>query len=205
MNVRQHLAKAIALVLFAAPAFAESPLATVQAHLKAMHSLSAHFTQTDAAGNTLRGNLLLKRPGKIRFEYPKSSGILVVADGRQLYFIDYKVGQVSTWPVSNSPLDILINPSRPLSARAHVSAQPHSNRLLLEAQDPRHPEYGAISLGFIHKASAPNGISLQGWVLVDSQGNRTIVRLSNQVYNRSIQDAAFRWRDPRTPAPRIHK
>ena len=36
----------------------------------------------------------LKRPGKVRFQYG-SGDLLIVADGRNLYFLDYQVGQKS--------------------------------------------------------------------------------------------------------------
>jgi hypothetical protein len=38
---------------------------------------------------------------------------------------------------------------------------------------------------------------LQGWVALDSQNNRTTIRLSNQRFNAARADGAFRWNDPR--------
>ena len=38
---------------------------------------------------------------------------------------------------------------------------------------------------------------LQGWVALDSQGNRTTIRLSGQRFNGPVSDGAFRWTDPR--------
>jgi hypothetical protein len=69
-------------VALPAPAIAQGQagLAEVQAHLRAVSSMTANFAQTDRRGRTLNGNLALKRPGKIRFQY-NGVKMLVVADG----------------------------------------------------------------------------------------------------------------------------
>ena len=43
---------------------------------------------------------------------------------------------------------------------------------------------------------------LQGWVALDSQNNRTTIRLSNQRYGVAVDDKAFRFNDPRRSAAR---
>ena len=189
---------ALLILTLSAPAFAQqADLATVQAHLKAVSSMTAHFSQTDRNGRVLSGTLTLKRPGKIRFEYQKDAGILVVANGKTLNFIDYRVRQVSAWPIGNSPLYVLLDPNRDLARIAKVLPSNDTKLTLVEARDPKHPEYGVLTMGFVRNAAAPNGLSLQGWVSADSQGNRTVIRLSDQHFNASVSDEAFLWRDPR--------
>ena len=189
---------AFAAVAIAAPAAAQSnDLASVSAHLKAVSSMTAAFTQTDRAGKVLTGTLTLKRPGKIRFQYQKGVPILIVADGRALTFIDYSVKQVQRWPIGNSPLGVLLNPDKDLSRFARVVQTGDARLVVVEAKDPKHPEYGTITLAFTRQASAPAGLMLQGWVTLDSQGNRTSIRLSNQAFNGPVSDEAFKWRDPR--------
>lgn len=183
---------------FAAPAIAQSPdLASVSAHLKAVSSMTANFTQTDRAGKTVGGTLSLKRPGKIRFSYQKGVPLLIVSDGRALTFVDYSVKQVQQWPVRNSPLGVLLDPNRDLSRYAKVVPSNNPSILLTEVRDPRRPEYGTITLAFTRQPSAPAGLMLQGWVALDSQGNRTSIRLANQRFNAPVSDEAFKWRDPR--------
>src|SRR5205085_8906485 len=46
-----------------APALAQTGLAQVQAHLQAVQTMTASFTQTDARGRALSGTLTIKRPG----------------------------------------------------------------------------------------------------------------------------------------------
>ena len=182
----------------AAPAAAQSSdLASVSTHLKAVATMTAAFAQTDRVGKTLNGTLTLKRPGKIRFQYQKGVPILIVGDGKALTFIDYSVKQVQRWPIGNSPLGVLLNPEKDLSRFARVVATGDPRIVVVEARDPKRPEYGVITLAFARQASAPAGLMLQGWVTLDSQGNRTSIRLSNQAFNGPVSDEAFKWRDPR--------
>ena len=64
---------AVAMIAAAAPVQAAAPtLAEVQAHLAAVNTMTAQFTQTDRNGRVLTGTLTLKKPGKIRFQYQRA-------------------------------------------------------------------------------------------------------------------------------------
>lgn len=188
----------------AAPAPEQNALSQVQQHLRDVQSMTADFTQTDRNGKVLTGTMTLKRPGKIRFQYEKGVPYLIVADGKSLWFIDYSVRQVERWPVGNSPLGVLLDPRRDISNVARVVPTQNPNIVSVEAHDPRHPEYGRITLIFTKSDSAPAGLALQGWVALDSQNNRTTVRLNGQRFNAPVSDGTFRWNDPR-PANRQHR
>ncbi len=190
-----------ALVSAAAPAPANE-LAQVQQHLQAVNSMVASFAQTDRNGRTLTGTMTLKRPGKIRFQYQKGVPQLIVADGSSLYFIDYQVRQVERWPIGNSPLAVLLNPKKDISGFAKVIPTASDQVVSVEVYDSKHPEYGRITLIFQKNATAPAGLMLQGWVALDSQNNRTSIRLSNQQFNTNVSDGTFRWNDPRRQGPR---
>ncbi|MDG2533609.1 outer membrane lipoprotein carrier protein LolA [Sphingomonas sp. HITSZ_GF] len=191
-----------ALISAAEPAPAAGELAQVQQHLTAVSSMTAGFAQTDRNGRTLTGTMTLKRPGKIRFQYQKGVPQLIVADGRSLYFIDYQVRQVERWPIGNSPLAVLLNPKKDITKFAKVVPTGSPQLVSVEVHDSDHPEYGRITLIFQKNAGAPGGLMLQGWVALDSQNNRTTIRLSNQQFNANISDGAFRWNDPRRQGPR---
>ena len=172
-------------------------LARVARYIREVKSLTADFAQTDRNGQTLTGQLTLKQPGKIRFQYQKDVPLLIVADGKSLTMIDYEVRQVQRWPIGSSPLGALIDPSRDFTKFSKVVQTGDPNVLSIEAHDPKRPEFGTISLVFRRNAAAPAGLDLHGWVARDAQGNRTAVRLSGQNYNVPVDDAAFRWKDPR--------
>jgi len=195
---------AIAAALIAAPAAAQTGgLAQVQAHLRAVTTMTASFAQTDSRGRTVTGTVTLKQPGRIRFQYEKDVPLLIVGDGKALTFIDYKVNQVSRWKVGDSPLALLIDPSKDISRYAHALPGSGDGRILIEGRDPKHPEFGTITIGFSPKAGAPGGLMLAGWSVLDAQGNRTTTMLSDQKFGVPVSDQTFRWRDPR-PLTRGH-
>jgi outer membrane lipoprotein-sorting protein len=199
--VGSRMVRSLSLVaLFAAvPAMAApgGELAQVQSHLRSVGTMTARFAQTDSRGKTLTGSLTLKRPGRIRFQYQKGVPLLVVGDGKALTMIDYQVRQVSRWPIGNSPLSILLDPNRDVSRFAKVLPSPGGGRVLIEGRDPKHPEFGTITIGFTRAPSAPGGLMLAGWTVLDAQGNRSTVVLSDQAFNVAVSDRTFTWRDPR--------
>jgi outer membrane lipoprotein-sorting protein len=198
MMFRPFAAVAAITLPLALPAAAQQgTLAQVQQHLRATQTMTAAFSQTDRVGKMLNGTMTLKKPGKIRFQYEKGVPLLIVADGSALWFIDYSVRQVQRWPVKDSPLGILMNPDGNVARYAKVVPTGNPNVVSVEAHDPKRPEYGRITMVFARNASAPGGLMLQGWVALDSQNNRTTVRLSNQRFNAPVSDGAFRWNDPR--------
>ena len=198
------VALSLATALVAVPAgyalaqqAAPSDLNQVNAYIRAVTTLTADFSQTDRNGQTLTGQLTLRQPGKIRFQYQKGVPLLIVGDGKALTVIDYDVRQVQRWPIGNSPLGALIDPSKDLSKFGKVIATDDPSILSVQARDPRRPEFGTITMIFKRDASGPAGLTLYGWVSLDSQNNRTAVRLSNQRYGVPVADSAFRWTDPR--------
>jgi outer membrane lipoprotein carrier protein len=105
----RSLAVAIAGWLLAAAAFAQTPLDDYLSHLK---TLRAEFSQTvtDGKGEEVQqanGSLIIVRPGRFRWELtPLSedggagSPQLMVADGKNLWFYDRDLEQVSVKPAS---------------------------------------------------------------------------------------------------------
>lgn len=178
-----------------------SGLAEVQAHLRAITSMTANFSQRDRRGQTVTGTLTLKQPGRIRFDYGRSANMLIVGDGRALTFVDYDARQVQRWPIADSPLSVLLNPREDLSRYARVTRN-DSQVLTIRAQDPRRREYGTITLAFTRQPGGPGGLVLQGWTALDAQNNVTTVVLTNQRFNVPVDDSLFRYRDPRQRGPR---
>ena len=127
--------------------------------------------------------------------------MLIVGDGKALTMIDYEVKQVSRWPIGDSPLSVLLNPNKDLTGIAKVTRN-DDQVLMIQARDPKKPEFGTITIAFAKVASAPAGLMLEGWTALDAQNDRTTIKLSGQRYNVQVADSAFRWTDPRRRGPR---
>src|SRR3954447_14217495 len=112
---------ALAAAIIATPAAAaDSPdLAKLKTHIGAVQTMTANFVQTDARGRSAAGTLQLKRPGKVRFQYG-SGDLLLVADGKRLYYLDYQVGQKNSWPLGSTPLGPLLSSSPDFNGKAQV-------------------------------------------------------------------------------------
>ena len=195
-----RLAAPIAAVtlIAAAPAAAQNnpDLARVEAHLAASQSMTANFVQTDSKNRSLRGTLQIKRPGKIRFEYGRGANMLLVGNGKTLTFVDYEVGQKSSWPVARSPLSVLLSSNPELQRIARVVPSKDPRVLLIRARDARRPEFGTILLGFVRNPASPGGLLLEGWTAVDAQNKRTTVKLDGQRYNVAVAENAFTFVEP---------
>ena len=110
----------VATVTAPAPAATSSELKAVESSLAATQSMTANFLQTDGKGRQMAGTLQLKRPDKIRFAYVGGVNMLLVANGKTLNFVDYDVGQKSSWPISKSPLAVLLSPQPDLGRIARI-------------------------------------------------------------------------------------
>jgi outer membrane lipoprotein-sorting protein len=185
-----------------AAAVANPQLDQVVTALRGIGTMQADFVQTDRNGQRVKGVLTLKQPGKARFEYEKGVNMLIVANGGALNIVDYDVKQVQRLPIKNSPLGALFDPRRDLSQYGKLVPTTNPDVVSVQVHDPKQPEYGFITLIFVKKPGAPGGLELTSWVALDSQNQRTTVRLSNQRYGVGVSDSLFRFRDPR---PTTHR
>jgi len=200
------------LLAFSAPATLLAPAVPAAAQadrldeavaaLRGIATLKADFLQRDRTGQQVRGEMTLKRPGKIRFEYEKAANMLIVSNGSSLYLVDYDVQQVERWPIKRSPLGALLDPSRDVKRYGKLIPTSDRNVMSVEVKDSERPEFGVITLIFVRKSSAPGGWELASWVALDAQNKRTTVILDNHRYGVAVADSAFSFDDPRRSSRR---
>ncbi|MFC3053652.1 LolA family protein [Kordiimonas pumila] len=175
-------------------------LTRMQTYMEVVQSLEADFVQEAPDGSKTRGTLYMARPGKIRFDYADDVPFLMVADGKTLNFIDYEIGQVTKWPVKDTPLRALLGKSTDLaSINAHIQVAPEGveNLVALSASDPDKPEMGRITVYFENAPDLPGGLKLLSWVVIDAQEKVTIVELSRQSVNVDLKSDLWSFEDPR--------
>ena len=110
-----------------------------------------------ARAASFTGTLSLKRPGRIRFEYGRGANMLLVGNGKTLNFIDYEVGQKSSWPVAKSPLAVLLSANPELGRIARIVPSNDPRVVVVRARDARRPEFGTLVLAFTRSAGLAGG------------------------------------------------
>jgi len=195
------LAVPAAIALPAQTAVAQTDkLDQVVAALRGISTMKADFVQTDRNGQSVRGEVTLKNPGRIRFEYEKGVNMLVVSDGRSFSFVDYDVKQVQRLPIGDSPLGALLDPSRDVKRYGKLLPTSNPDVISTEVKDSKNGI--TITLIFVRDPAAPGGLELSSWVALDAQNKRTTVRLSNHRYGMSVANSAFTYSDPRRTSRR---
>jgi outer membrane lipoprotein-sorting protein len=168
---------------------------SAEAHLESIRTLQADFIQHAQNGATAEGRLLMARPGLIRFQYAPPAKILLISDGSLVSFVDYEVGQLTQWPLSDTPISYLVSDELDLLAETlidEVEVDPGFIRFRLRNRDD--PDQGWIKF---HFSDGP--VRLLGWQLSDAQDQTTTVALTNLVLNAEIGENAFRFETPKAP------
>jgi len=167
-------------VLWAAmalPAAAEKlSLGEISSYLNRLKTAQGEFTQVNEDGSISTGQILLKRPGRVRFEYAPPEAALVVADGDTVGIIDPRSndGPVG-YPLHRTPLKIILANNVDLTReRMVVGHASDGTSTTVRAQDPEHPEYGSIDLVF-----TGDPVELRQWVIHDGSGSQTTVILGD--------------------------
>ncbi|MEM9128577.1 MAG: outer membrane lipoprotein carrier protein LolA [Pseudomonadota bacterium] len=181
---------AVALLgLFATPAAADKlSLAEASSYLNSFRTASGEFTQINDDGTISTGQVFIKRPGRVRFEYNPPEQVLVVADGDTVGIVDAKSNTTpEAYPLHRTPLKIILARSVNLGRERMVTG--HSSdgtTTTVRAQDPANPEYGSIELIF---TDAP--VQLRQWVINDAGGGKTTVVLGELKTDVKIDDERF--------------
>ena len=177
MNRRRVILAAPALLLATSlPALADKlSLNAISAYLNTIKSAGAEFTQVNDDGTFSKGQILIKRPGRIRFEYAPPEDLLVLAGASTVGIFDGRsnAGAPEQYPLKRTPLSIILERNVNLARRNMVTGHSYDGTATtVRAQDPEHPEYGFIELKFTE-----NPVELRQWVITDGAGIQTTVIL----------------------------
>ncbi len=182
---------AAAFASIASVASAEKlPLNEISKYLNALTTASGDFTQINDDGTISTGDILIKRPGRVRFEYEDA---VVIANKGAVFIVDKKSNQPpETYPLKRTPLSLILARNVDLSqARMIVGHDFDGTATVVTAQDPDNPEYGNIELKF-----TSNPVELRQWVINDANGGRSTVILGALNKGGNIANREFNI-DPR--------
>ena len=168
------LATLFSLTLVTSASAEKLSLAEISAYLNAMQTAQAEFTQINDDGTISTGQMFIRRPGRVRFEYDPPEESLVMAGGGQVAVFDAKSNQPpERFPLTKTPLNLILARNINLDrAKMVVGHTADATTTSVIAQDPQHPEYGSIQLVF---TGAP--VELRQWVITDGADQKTTVVL----------------------------
>ncbi|HXL99881.1 MAG TPA: outer-membrane lipoprotein carrier protein LolA [Rhizomicrobium sp.] len=172
----------------------KTDLDRVSAALSAVHTLRAEFTQIGPDGKLDQGVVYIKKPGEMRFEYAAPSPTLVVCDGLDIAVFNRALHTVDRYPLSATPLNILLSDHANLGGSNAVTGIAHEpGALIVKARSNDRRATGDIAIVF----SDP-GLELRQWTITDAQGLITTVSLRNAQQGIDLPDSIFALRGNKT-------
>ena len=169
-------------------------LARIERYLNTLRTLKARFLQIAPNGNTSEGTAWIERPGRLRFDYDPPAPFLLVAGHGGVMFHDRKLQQTSNFPLSQTPLGILLAETVQLSGDTTIETIDRQPGLLqITLHRTGHQADGSLTLVF---ADAP--LQLRQWSVLDPQRLETRVSLFNISVGETFDQKLFDIADPRT-------
>lgn len=155
--------------------------------------IQGEFVQVGPKGHVSQGLFYISKPGKLRFEYAPPNPFLVVADGSYVIVANKKNEKTDYYPLSKTPLQLVLAPKVNLLQEAKVvdvQRQDHLVAITLEDKSAFVP--GQLILVFDEQKP-----ELVQWIIVDGDGNRTTISLSNITTDVAPDPKLFVFNAPR--------
>lgn len=156
-------------------------------YLNSFQSLKADFVQVSSKGNMAQGQMLISKPGKLRFEYAPPNPLLIVSDGRWLTIKDKVKEKGDQFPLSSTPLRLVVAPQIDLLAETDVIGFDSTDGLTSVSFVDRKGSLG----GYITLVYDSQRNQLVQWVVVDGKGRHTTVQLTNVVLGGNFDPKLF--------------
>ncbi|GAA4347640.1 outer membrane lipoprotein chaperone LolA [Variovorax defluvii] len=179
---------------------------SLEAFVKNAKSGRAEFTQTVTAppreGQTARakvsnGTFEFQRPGKFRFDYKKPFAQSIVADGETLSLYDADLNQVTqrkqAQALGSTPAALIAAAAdlRALQADFSLEDSPERDGLQWVKATPKSKEgqLQSVQIGF-------QGEALAALEILDSFGQRSVLKFSKVELNPSLPAGTFQFKPP---------
>jgi outer membrane lipoprotein-sorting protein len=175
-------------------------LSRVSARLNRLTTLKGRFLQLAPDGSTSEGDFYLRRPKRLRFEYESPNPLLIVADGTYLLVQDRKLDTLDRYPIGMTPLSVLLRSDIDLIKDKSVRRVKRERGLVfITAREEGKESQGEITLVF----EEPE-MTLRQWEVIDAQGRKTLIALSDHKYGMTLGPELFAVEEPERGANFSH-
>ena len=163
-------------------------LANISQYLQNLKILKADFSQTNSDETISSGTILIKRPGRMRFEYYKPDKTLVLVSAGALAIFDPKGDKEPiTYPIKNNPISLILKGEVDLLNSGIVGNYKISaEKGVLTIRDPNKPELGSVELVFT--GAKPE---LEKFTIKNENGSSTSILLKDIEYPKKLNETLF--------------
>lgn len=165
----------------------KAALGAISKQFNKTKTMNGEFIQTAPNGDTLQGYFFIERPGKIRFYYSKPSYTDIISDGSALSIEDRKLKTQDIYPLSKTPLKVLLSERLDLVNDKRVRQASIADDIVsVVVEQESLLGDGVLTLIFERETAL-----LRQWTIRDPQGNDTTVTVFNVETGRPIKQSLF--------------
>ena len=156
-------------------------------HFSSVQTMSGEFVQFGPRGEQTGGKFFIQRPGKIRFNYEAPSHTTVVSDGRSVVVENVKLKTADLYPLSKTPLKLLLDDTIDLSGNKVKSVKEEDDLTTIQLADKS--VFGGAKITMMFD---PKSYDLRQWTITDAQGKDTTVMIFNVKQGVKLDQALFK-------------
>ena len=163
-------------------------IVNISQYLQNLKILKADFSQTNPDDTISSGTILIKRPGRMRFEYYKPDNTLVLVSAGALAIFDPNGDDKPiTYPIRNNPISLILKGEVDLlNSRIVGNYKVSDEKGVLMIKDPKTPELGSVELVFT--GAKPE---LEKFTIINENGSSTSILLKDIEYPKKLNDTLF--------------
>jgi outer membrane lipoprotein-sorting protein len=163
--------------------------ARVSSYLSSLQTLAGNFVQVGPDGSKTKGDFIIQKPGKVRFEYDTPSPIAIIADGSMVAVRDRNLATQDIYPLSQTPLRYLLSDRIDLLRDTNVVSVTSDDLFISVTIEEKQLLIGTSRLMLM--VGAKDG-QLKQWTVTDPQGYDTTVAVYNLDTSKKVDPGLFK-------------
>jgi len=162
-----------------------NPVQEIIAKFDSVKTISGGFVQFEPRGSQSEGSFGISRPGKAVFDY-SGGGLKMISDGRSVGINNRKLGTWDLYPLSKTPLKLLLGTGIDLRPLIKLSKEGSSTISFLMADKQALGDF-TVEMVFDKESH-----ELRQWTTVDQRGLETTVVVYDVAFNKPLPASLFR-------------
>jgi len=166
-------------------------LTRIEDYLNRIETVAGRFVQITSTGHFSQGDVALKRPGQLRFEYDEPVPLLLISDGHTMVMYDKSIESASQIPLDQSPLWFLTRDPIAFEGEVDVLAVEREKGTVTVSL------LGSSALGDaqVDLVFVDSPLQLHRWRVIDEEGYEIQVALLEPRFDVALDDAMFDYRE----------